>query len=87
MAPLQKWSRTSAGGVDWIKVAGLAFSGAGVAIAIIGAMLKMGGVVSDVGHMKEDLAATRTQVDKLYDHVAWGQRGPEPKPQPPLPDK
>lgn len=38
---------------------------------------------SDVSHLKQDSAAMRVQLDKLYDHVAWGQSG-ESGPRPPV---
>ena len=55
----------------------------GIIASILAFAAWVGSMKSDVTHLKDDSAAMRAQLDKLYDHVAWGNKG-EVGPRPPV---
>jgi len=77
------WVRHGHGGIDWVKVIGLAMSGAGLTITVIKAVLTLGIMAADVKNVKEEQKRQGDRLEKVYEHVAFGKRG-ELGPAPPV---
>ncbi len=83
MSPIQRWVRHGHGGVDWVKVLGLGISGAGLVVTLIKTVLVIGTIPTELSHVKEEQERQGRTLEKVLDHVAFGQRG-EIGPAPPV---
>ena len=83
MSPMQKWVRHGHGGLDWVKVLGLAISGTGLVVTLLKSFMVVASIPTELDNVKAEQERQRRVLEKVYDHVAFGTKG-EVGPAPPV---